>query len=484
MLTSAADRPVCGKLRVRLARNHPSIVNSSHSVLVVGAGISGLVTAWRLQQAGIEVTVLEAEARAGGTIGTTREQGCLVETGPNSTLDTSPLIAPLLEDVGLAGERIEARAEAKKRFILRGGRLLALPLSPPALIATPLFSLGAKLAVLREPFVGRGPPDAEETVAEFVRRRLGSEFLDYAINPFVSGVYAGDPERLSVRAAFPRLYEIEQRYGGLIRGQILGRRERKRNPEASRQSATMFSFREGMQVLPDALAARLPHLRLATRATALARDAQGEWTVSAEGPDGRTAHRARAVVLAVPSYVAAGLVRAHSSAAADALQAIVYPPVAAVVSAYDRAAIAHPLDGFGFLVPAKERREILGTIFSSTLFENRAPEGTALFTTFVGGMRQPERAQRDEAAIVDSVNRELGRLLGAARAPRWTRVTRWARAIPQYSVGHLARVETLAAAEQILPGLYFGANYRGGISVADCIKSGHAMAERVASRLG
>jgi oxygen-dependent protoporphyrinogen oxidase len=456
----------------------------SPSVVVVGAGISGLVVAWRLERSGLEVTVLEAEPRAGGTIGSAREQGCLVETGPNSTLDTSPLIQPLLAAVGLAAERIEARPEAKKRYVLRGGRLIALPLSPPALVATPLFSLGAKLALLREPFVGRGDAGAEETVAQFVRRRLGGEFLDYAINPFVAGVYAGDPERLSVRAAFPRLHELERRYGSLIRGQFLGARERRRNPEQSKQSATMFSFRDGMQALPDALAARLATLQLATRATALARDPEGGWTVSADGPAGRTEHRARAVVLAVPAYAASGLVRAHASAAADALDAIVYPPVAAVVSAYDRAAIAHALDGFGFLVPEKERRRILGTIFSSTLFENRAPEGTALLTTFVGGMRQPELASRDEKDIARGVHEELAGLLGAAHGPRWAKVARWARAIPQYTLGHLERMETLARAEEALPGLFFCANYRGGISVADCTKSGHATAERIAARLG
>jgi len=457
-------------------------LNPPRKVVVIGAGISGLVTAYRLQQAGHEVTVLEAEGRAGGTIGSSRERGCLVEAGPNSTLDTSPLIAPLLDAVGLAGERIEARAEAKNRFVVRAGRLLALPMSPPALVATPLFSLGAKLALLREPFIGRAPAEAEETVAQFVRRRLGAEFLDYAINPFVAGVYAGDPERLSVRAAFPRLHELEQRYGSLIRGQIVGARERRRNPERSKQTAAMFSFRAGMQALPDALAARLDRLRLATRATELARDPRGDWTVGAEGPGGREEHRARSVVLAVPAYAASRLVRALSSAAADVLDAIVYPPVASVVSAYERAAVAHPLDGFGFLVPARERRGILGTIFSSTLFENRAPEDTALLTTFVGGMRQPELAQQDEDAILAAVHDELARLVGAARAPRWAKVRRWARAIPQYTVGHLDRMETLARAEQALPGAFFCANYRGGISVADCIKSGHAMAERVAAR--
>ena len=448
-------------------------------VLVVGAGISGLVTAWRLQQAGRAVTVIEAAPRAGGAIGSLRADGCLVENGPNSTLETSPLIGQLLEETGAIGERIYANTVARKRFVLRGGRLIPIPMSPSAFLATPLFSAGTKLSLVREPFIRPSAPDAQETVAQFVRRRLCQEFLDYAINPFVAGVYAGDPERLSVRAAFPRLFELEQKYGSLIRGQIAGARERKRNPEKSKQSAPMLSFRDGMQTMPDAIAGKLRRLLLGTRATGLARHPQGGWEITAESSNGALRGRARTVVLAVPAWVAAALVAPYAPAATQALEAIHYPPVAAVASAYDRADIAHALDGFGFLVPEKERRRILGTIFSSTLFENRAPAGTALLTTFVGGMRQPELARLDDEAVARSVHEELATLVGARAAPRWARVSRWERAIPQYTPGHLDRMAALEAAERDLPGLYFCANYRGGISVADCIKSAHAMAARI-----
>jgi oxygen-dependent protoporphyrinogen oxidase len=447
-------------------------------VLIIGGGISGLAAAWALQGGGRQVQVIEAADRPGGTIGSERVEGCLIERGPNSTLETSPLVGQLIAETGTAGGRIYANPAARKRFVLRGGRLIPVPLSPPAFLATPLFSWGAKLGLLREPFVPRAPADAEETVAQFVRRRLGAEFLDYAINPFVAGVYAGDPERLSVGAAFPRLAELEQKYGSLIRGQILGARERRRNPEKSKQAAPMLSFREGMQTLTDGIAAKLKRLALATRATGLARE-DSAWVVSTEGPGGRCAYRAPVLVLAVPAEPAARLVRPFSPAAAGALEAIPYPPVAAVVSAYDRGAIAHPLDGFGFLVPEKEGRRILGTIFSSTLFENRAPEGTALLTTFVGGMRQPELAQQGEDRIADMVHGELAALIGARARPRWTQVARWMRAIPQYTLGHRERMAALEAAERELAGLHFCANYRGGISVADCIKSAHALAARL-----
>ena len=450
-------------------------------VLVIGAGISGLATAWWLQSSGRRVTVIEAASRAGGTIGTLRDSGFLIETGPNSTLETSPLIAQMLEQTGTIAGRIYANPAAKNRFILRGGMLLPLPMSPPEFLGTRLFSAGAKLGLLRELFVARSSPDSEETVAQFVRRRLGTEFLDYAINPFVAGVYAGDPERLSVRAAFPRLFEIEQQYGSLIRGQIQGARERSK--EVSKQAAPMLSFGDGMQTLTDGVAARIGDLRLGTRATGIARGDAG-WEVNAVGLQGALTLRAKTVVLATPAAAAAQLMRTHAKFASDALGDIPYPPVASIASAYARADVAHALDGFGFLVPKKEQRRILGTIFSSTLFGNRAPDGMVLLTTFVGGMRQPELARLDEAAIAALVQEELGSLLGVRSAPQRIWVTRWKHAIPQYTLGHLSRMAAIENAERALPGLFFCANYRGGISVADCIESSRAAADRVARCLG
>jgi len=458
-------------------------MNGACDVVVIGGGISGLSIAWRLQGSGYSVVLIDAAQRAGGTIGSSRHDSCLIETGPNGTLETTPLVSELLGEVGIAAERIYANPLAGNRYILREGRTIPLPLSPAALLATRLFSWRAKLALAREAFVPRAAAEADESVAQFVGRRLGKEVLDYAINPFVAGVYAGDPALLSVRAAFPRLHELEQRYGSLIRGQIFGARARRRRLEPSRQAASMLSFRDGMQTLTDAIARRLQRVELNTAATAVARDAGGAWRVTAAAPSGEIELHARAVVTATPAHAAARLVRPLAPAAADALDAIPYPPVAAVVAAYDRTAIRHALDGFGILVPAREKRRILGAIFSSTLFENRAPQGMALLSSFVGGMRQPELALSEEQAIADLVQEELAGILGAPPRARWVRVTRWARAIPQYTLGHLERIARLEAAERALPGLYFCANYRGGISVADCIKSGYAMAQRVAAAL-
>ncbi|MFN7087343.1 MAG: protoporphyrinogen oxidase [Burkholderiales bacterium] len=450
-------------------------------VVVVGSGISGLVSAWELQRRGAQVLVLEAASRTGGCIATTPEHGCLLESGPNSALETTPLIGPLLEALGIAGERIAATPQARNRYILRDGRLHALPLSPFAFLTTSLFSARAKLRLLREPFIPRGAPDAEESVAAFVRRRLGTEFLDYAINPFVGGVYAGDPETLSVASAFPRLYQLEQEHGSLIRGMFAGARARRRDPEKSKQSAPMFAFRNGMQTLTDAIARRLARIELGTKVESVTAD--DGYVITARGADGRHEFHARALLLAVPAYAAAEIIEPLAPRAAAVLAAIAYPPVVVVHSAYRRGAVAHPLDGFGLLVPECEGKQTLGTIFSSTLFAQRAPAGVALLTTFVGGARQPNLARLDDGEILDIVHAEHAALLGVSARPEFVRITRWPRAIPQYALGHAARIRQIEDAERRLPGLFFCANYRGGVSIGDCIKSAGLAAEKAATFL-
>jgi len=450
--------------------------------IVVGAGITGLTAAFLLQRRGRQVQVLDAAERAGGVIGTRVRDGFLYETGPNSTLDTTPLIDALLGDLGIAGERRNANAVAATRFVVRGGRLVALPTSPKAFFTTKAFSLGAKLKLLREPFIAPAPANVEESIAAFVRRRLGTEFLDYAIDPFVAGIYAGDPERISVPAAFPRLHALEQKYGSLIKGQIRGARERRKSAEKAKNAAQSFSFARGMQTLTDALADKLA-VRAGLRVTRIIRGVDGTFTVEAESGAGPCTLSARSVIIATPAKAAAALVRALDPAAAIALDAIDYAPVAVVASAYARADVAHSLAGFGFLVPKKERRSILGTLFSSSMFDRRAPDGAVLLTSFIGGRRNPDLPSQPDADIARFVHDELVALVGARAAPRWTEITRWPRAIPQYDLGHLERLAPLAAAEAALPGLRFCASYRGGVSVGDCVKSAHATADAIAAQL-
>jgi oxygen-dependent protoporphyrinogen oxidase len=451
--------------------------------VVVGAGISGLATAHGLRRAGLRVQVIDAAPRAGGVIATVARDGFQFERGPNSALDTSPLIGELVETLGLRSRWRLASAASNRRYVVRDGQLLALPMSPGAFFGTPLFSAAAKLALLREPFVARSAPGAVESIAAFVRRRLGSEFLDYAIDPFVAGIYAGDPEQISVPAAFPKLHALEQRWGSLIRGQLLGAAERRKARETAKNTAQSFAFDGGMQTLTDALAAAVGPLSLDTRATRIERHAEGGYTLHAEQWGRPLAWRTRALVLATPAAAAAALLREQAPDAAAALAAIPYAPVATVASAYSAADIAHPLDGFGCLVPRRAGLRVLGVLFSSTMFEGRAPAGSVLLTTFIGGQRQPELPGLPEADIAAVAHEEHQVLLGARARPRFQEVTRWPRAIPQYTLGHLGRVARATAAANALPGVFFVANWKGGVSVGDCIRNGHEGAAEVAAWL-
>jgi oxygen-dependent protoporphyrinogen oxidase len=447
--------------------------------IVIGAGISGLAAAHGLKKRARSVVVLEAAARAGGVIGTRRRDGALFELGPNSTLDTTPRINELLRELGLMGERLDANAVAGTRYVVRGGKPVALPTSPGAFATSPAFSLGAKLRLMREPFIAPGPAEAEESIADFVRRRLGNEFLDYAIDPFVAGIYAGDPERISVPAAFPRLRALEQKYGSLIKGQILGARERRRNKEVAKNAAPSFSFRGGMQSLTDVLAGALTPIEYGVAVQRIARNADGTYVVEGSRAGERIVRRARAVVLSAPAPEAAAMVRDLAADAATALADIEYAPIAIVAGAYRRRDVAHSLAGFGFLVPKKELRSILGCLFSSSMFDGRAPKDIVLLTTFAGGRRNPEVAAMSDAGIADVVHEELADLVGAAQRPLWQEVVRWPQAIPQYDLGHLRRLRGVDAAEAALPGLLFCANYRGGVSVGDRVKCGYDAAEQI-----
>jgi oxygen-dependent protoporphyrinogen oxidase len=455
-------------------------------VTIIGGGLSGLATAHYLARGGFRVEILEKSARTGGTIETHRRNGFLIDCGPNSALDTTPLLGALFEAVGIADTRRFANEEAKNRYIVRNGQLQELPMTPLAFLKTRLFSRSAKWRLLREPFIPPADPDRDETVAEFVERRLGREILDYAINPFVSGVYAGSPESLSVRAAFPRLHRLEQRYGSLIRGAIEGRRERKRQAaagEASKQSARLFSFDDGMQAIVDALSAEQGGSVHTSVDVVSVRKSGAGYEVDASTKNGDRTFSSRAVVFAVPAYALAGLPVEFEFPLRSALASIQYPPVSMVFFGYTVCPTDVPLDGFGFLVPERERRGILGTIWSSTLFPGRAPEGGAAFTTFVGGSRSPEQALLPERDLTASVQADLRELLRVHREPDTAYVRLWEQAIPQYNVGHMDVMRELEAFETRNAGCYITGNFRGGVSVGDCVRQAYALGAKITSNL-
>ena len=440
--------------------------------IVVGAGLSGLVSAFELQRRGRSVAVVDAGDAPGGVIGTIEREGFLVETGANSMLDNTPVLVDLFAQLGILDERVYPEASASRRYVVKSGQLVALPMSPAALLASPIFSVRAKLALLREPFIPACNADTEESIAAFARRRLGPEVLAYAIDPFVSGIHAGDPEQLSVSAAFPRLHALEQRHGSLIRGQLAVMRERRKNGVTA--TPRSFSFRRGMHTLPLALAAKLAHFFPRTRVAAVERH-DGHFVLRTDAHAGLSA---RSVVIATPAHAAAAVVDSLAPAAAIALGAIDYPPVAVVASAYRREDVAHDLAGFGFLAPGNEHRRILGTLFSSSLFPQRAPPGHVLLTSFVGGSRNRAAATLPDDAIATLVGEELHELIGASH-PCWTSIVRWPRAIPQYTLGHDERIAAIDAASASLHGLRYCASWRDGVSVSDRVLSARATATSI-----
>ncbi|MFL6192601.1 MAG: protoporphyrinogen oxidase [Thermoanaerobaculia bacterium] len=435
-------------------------------VLVVGAGISGLTAAFRLARGGRRVAVLEAAGRVGGAIETLSEGPWRFEMGPNTVLENNEAVGRLIADAGLAGDKLTAAPSAKRRYLFKGGELVPLPSGPSGFLKTPLFPAGAKLRLLREPWIGRPPEGGtEESIGQFVRRRLGTAFLDYAVGPFVSGVYAGDPERLSVRWAVPKIFALERDHGGLIRGALA----RRKGPAPG---GAMISFREGLEELPRRLAREIGDVRTGVSCQKVVRIDGGFRVETSAGPV-----EAERLVLAVPADVAARLLEEATAGASLPFAEIPYAPVAVVSLGWKRAGVGHPLDGFGFLAPRKEGLRVLGCLFPSEVFPGRAPEGHVALAAFAGGRTDPELAGWEEERIIRTIVEELRGPLRLQGEPAFVRVRRWARAIPQYEVGHGRFVERAQEIERSLPGLRLAGNFLGGVSVPDCIRNATAVAE-------
>jgi oxygen-dependent protoporphyrinogen oxidase len=452
------------------------------SVAIIGAGITGLTAAFYLRQKGLRVTVYESSKRVGGVIQSSRQDGFLAEFGPNTLLETSPKIGQLVRDAGLSERRLDPDPKAEARYVVRYKRPIAMPGSPLGFLTTELFSASAKLAVLREPFVPARRDGKEESIAEFVIRRLDREFLDHAIDALVGGIYAGDPFKLSVPHAFPKLGQLEANYGSLIKGQILGARERKKRGEVAKDRAPKFSFDEGLQVLPDTLRKHLgDSVHLNTSVTRLAETPDG-WMLDLreDGHETRVEHNA--VLYAGTAFRLAELqVEAAQSLDLRVFSEIRYPPVASVVLGFRRENVTHPCAGFGMLIPKVEGFKILGTIFSSSLFPNRAPAGHLTLTSYVGGERCPELAALPAEQLVSLVCTDLGTLLGVKGRPVFQNTVVYARAIPQYNVGFGRFRELMTQVEVKAPGLFLAGHYRDGVSLSDSIVSGCNIADRIES---
>jgi oxygen-dependent protoporphyrinogen oxidase len=478
-------------------------------VAVIGGGISGLAAAYRLLELSakggtkIAVELFEAGPRLGGVIWTERIDDCLAELGADSFITNKPAAIELCQRLKVDDRLIPTDAAHRQALVLRRGKPVPIPegfmLMAPSkigpVLASPIFSPLGKLRLALELLVPRRKEMEDESVASFVRRRLGAEALDRLVQPLVAGIYTSDPEKLSLEATLPRFIEMERQHGSLIRA---ARSQRPGNNSAGNSSATdstpresgarygMFaSFREGLSELVAALVRQIEgtgriYRETAIRAVRRSADSTGGWTL--EAADGRSL-AFDAVIVALPAPRAAELLAPVDAELGAALGAIEYASSAIVVTGHFERDVAHPLNASGLVIPAVERRQVLSVSFASRKFAGRAPAGQVVLRTFVGGALQPEFLERTDEELVRLVQSELADILGVRGEPTFVRVSRHDRSMPQYHVGHrerVARIRTLLCGH---PRLAFAGNAFDGVGVPDCVQSGETAAERVASTL-
>jgi oxygen-dependent protoporphyrinogen oxidase len=454
-------------------------------IVIVGGGISGLTVAYLLlkKKKDLDITVLESDNRAGGKIWTDKANGFLCEKGANGFLDNKPRTLELCKSLGI--EPVRSNENSKKRFIYLNGKLNALPESAPSFIKSGLLSWGGKLRILLEYNAPKGPED--ETVADFIIRRLGREALERLIDPMCSGIYAGDPYKMSIKSCFARIKELEQEYGGLIKALLAIRKQKKLQQKASGDAkvsvapgGTLTSFYNGAQTITDALAERLKdRLHLGVQVHGIARE-KGAYQLYTS----KDTIEADIVILASPAYATSEIMKDLDCEISKILSDIPYPHVSVVCFGYKKEKVGNPLNGFGFLVPHIEGRNILGSLWDTSIFPNRASEGYALLRTMVGGAKSPELALLDDERIISMVFDELKPILSFKTDPDLIRIYRWEKAIPQYLLGHSKRLTLIEARLRTHPGLYLTGNAYKGIGINDCVESGYKLVDEIIAGLG
>lgn len=467
--------------------------NSAKHATIVGGGISGLTAAYRLHRAAeragvaLDITVLEASERSGGVIETIHADGFTLERGPDSIITEKPWAIDLCRDLGIADEIKPTRREPRGSFIVSRGKLRPVPdglhLMAPARLgpfaASNLMSWGGKIRALGDLVIPPNRDHTDESLASFVRRRLGSEALDRLAQPMVGGIYTADPEKLSLAATMPRFIEMERKYGSVIRGLMAARRKAGVSAKGPRYDL-FVSPRTGTEVITKRLTSALPSgtIRNGVAVTRL-EQREGDWELTLANGTLRT----DAVCLCTPAYTTASILSDLDGTLSAELNAIEYASATTVNLVYPREAIAHPLNGFGFVVPAIEKRDILACTFSSVKYADRAPQGKTLIRAFVGGAMAPEKFAFDDRETLTAVKRELADLIGVQREPERTLISRYARSMPQYHVGHLARIDRVEAAITRYDRLELAGNAYHGTGIPDCVRTAGDAAERLFSQL-
>jgi oxygen-dependent protoporphyrinogen oxidase len=454
---------------------------NSAPIIVIGGGISGLACAFQLKQRGVPVLLLEQSEIFGGVVQTVQRDGFLFENGPQS-FTLTPELDGLIGATGLSGELVKA-APRLPRYIYTGGKLVAAPLSPFSLVTTPLLDARTKWNLFTEPLRTTKPPSPDESIAAFARRKFGNSLLENLVGPIVSGVYAGDPEQLSLRSAFPKIHEWESRSGSVVRGaakQIF----RSKKPKDGKKKRGLCSLNRGVGSLMQALGAQLgTSARLGVTVGAVRLNTSGErvhFDVCCSRGGTNETFATRSVVCAADPASAGPMLAPASLQFEKSLAKIPYASVAVVSLGYRREAIGRALDGFGFLVPRKEGLRLLGCVWNSSLFAGRAPEGHVLLTCFAGGATDPELCTWSEERIANVIHEELAGVLGIREAPSARHLNIYPRALPQYNLAHFGRMTELKWTCDATGGIFLVGNYLEGPSLGTCVSRSFRVADEVA----
>jgi protoporphyrinogen/coproporphyrinogen III oxidase len=450
-------------------------------LIIVGAGISGLSLAYFLleKKPSLEIVILESEKKPGGKIWTDRADGFLCEGGVNGFLDNKPRTLELVSRLSLSPLR--SSDNARKRFIFSEGKLQRLPESPVSFFASGLLSLPGRVRIAMEAIVPKGGGE-EETLADFARRRLGKEAYEKLIDPMASGIYAGDPEKMSLKSCFPRIYELEQNYGSLIRAMLSLQKEARKTGRkvGAGPGGVLTSFMGGMETLIAALSAALgTRLRTAAKAVGVEKKGKGYTVHLSDG----TSEEGELAVIASPAFETSAMVKDLDKELSRALAGIYYPSISVVCLGYRREKIKISLDGFGFLIPSGEGRRLLGTLWDSSIFPDRAKEGYVLLRSMLGGVRRSELAEMEEKKQVSVVMEELSTIMGVDAEPDFSRVYIHRKGIPQYFPGHSKILEMTDSVPRRFEGLYLTGNAYRGIGVNDCIEASYRLAEKIAQTI-
>ncbi len=445
-------------------------------VAVVGAGISGLTTAFYLQKAGISVKVFEKEKNVGGKAKTIIEDGYLVEYGPNGFLDSKESTLKLVKDAKLSDRLYKSSDLSRKRFLFLKGKLQEIPENPFKFLTSPVLSLKGKLRILAEVFVPPNKSWEDESVSSFVSRRLGKEALEVLIDPMVAGIYAGNPDKLGMKSAFYTIFKLEKEYGGLIRGLVA--KLLKGEKKGPAPSGVLTSFVNGVGELTGSLAKELKHVETDAEVIGIEKLGIG-WKVVFKKSGREREETFDAIVLSTPSYVSAKLLKPVASEISNLLAKIPYSPIVVVAFGFEKSKLNHDLNGFGFVVPRTEKRKILGVLWDSSIFPNRAPKGKALIRVMLGGARNPELIELSEEELVKIALEELALTMGINSEPEKVWVFKHFKGIPHYDVGHYDLVKEIFATLKNYKGLFLCNNSLTGIGINDCTQAGINTARKV-----